>query len=148
MDGQSNAPRAVRDDELDSALNLENADDLDELNIRNQRVARILDYEESAVARRDPFAAIIGMGNADMQRMCEYVGAAILERLDCGTKSIEEIREVSPEMRLLVKMRKSIETDLALHLLEGEQQPTAYPHRRSNNDLEIKPVSRRSLPRR
>ena len=150
MDDESHIRAMPGDAELDKALNLNDAEVCGDLTIRNQRLARIQEYEESAVTRPDPLAAIIGIGNADFQRIFEHLGTAILEQIEAGSKSIEEFRELGPEIRLLVKIRKAIETDVALQSLEAEQQPTAFPRPRNLKELEGRPNSpfKRGLPSR
>jgi hypothetical protein len=59
-----------------------------------------------------------------------------LEQIKVGSKSIEELRELGPEIRLLVKIRKAIETDVALQSLEAEQQPTAFPRPRNRGQTD------------
>jgi hypothetical protein len=142
MDGETIIPGMPRDEELNKALKFDDAEVYDDLAIRNQRLARIQEYEESALARRDPLAAVIGLGNADFQRIFECLGTAVLEQLEAGSKSIEEIRELEPEIRLLVKIRKAIETDVALQAREAEQQPSALPRCRNSKELEGRPGSR------
>jgi hypothetical protein len=137
MDGEK-IFQGMPDEELDKSLKLDDADEYDDLTIRNQRLARIQEYEESAVTRRDPLAAIIGIGNADFQRMFETLGTAILEQIEAGSKSIKELRELGPDIRLLVKIRKAIETDVALQTLAAEQQPSALPRRLKSKELEAR----------
>ena len=118
----------MRDDELNEALEAHAAEELDGLSIQNQRLARIQEYEEAAVSRSDPFAAVIGMGNAYLQRVFEHLGAAVLDELDSRPHTVEELREFGPEIRLLVKLRNSIETDLAFQAPDAGQQAAAFPH--------------------
>jgi hypothetical protein len=139
---------ALGDGELNRALNIDDADVRDQQTLRNQRLARIQEYEESALIRRDPLAAVIGMGNADLQRIFESLGTAVLEQIESGSKSIEEFRELGPEIRLLVKLRKAIEVDVALQALETEQQPSRLP--RALKGIKAGPgsVYKHRLPRR
>ena len=118
----------VHDHELNEALEKDAGQELDGLSIRNQRLARILEYEEAALSRSDPHAAVIGMGNAQLQRICEHVGDAVLERWDAHTPTVEEIRELSPQIRLMVAMRKMMDTDLAFQSEDFQQQAAAFPH--------------------
>src|SRR4051794_37868454 len=60
--------RDAHDSELNEPLETNVADDPEGLSIQNQRLARILEYEEAALARMDPLAAVIGIGNAYFQR--------------------------------------------------------------------------------
>ena len=41
--------------------------------------------------------------------------------------AVDELRELSPEIRLLVKLRKSIETDLAIQPPDAGRQVAAFP---------------------
>ena len=82
MEAEPTDAREMRDHELNEALEAHAAEELDGLSIQNQRLARVQEYEEAALARSDPFAAVIGMGNAYLQRVFEHLGAAILDELD------------------------------------------------------------------
>ena len=111
MEAEPNADE-ILDDELTTSLESYSATDLGELSISNQRLAKIDEYEERALARTDPFEAVIGMGSADLQRIFEYMSAAILAQLESQAPTLEGIREVAPVIRILVKVRTAIETDL------------------------------------
>jgi hypothetical protein len=138
------------DHELNEALETHAEDELDGLSIQNQRLAMIQEYEEAAVSRSDPFAAVIGMGNAHFQRVFEHLGAAILEELDSHPHSVQEIREFEPEIRLLVKLRNSMETDLEVQPPEAGRPAAAFPHRMTGKGLDAKVASskRDLLPKR
>jgi hypothetical protein len=85
------------DHELNEVLEAHAAEELDGLSIQNQRLARVQEYEEASVSRSDPFAAVIGMGNAYFQRVFEHLGAAILDELDSRAHTVEELREFARE---------------------------------------------------
>lgn len=145
MDAESNDASKMRDQQLNESLEAHGQDDLDGLSIRNQRLARIQEYEEAAVSRPDPFAAVIGMGNASLQRVFEHLGAAIVEELDSRPHTVGEIRELEPEIRLLVKIRNSIETDLAVQTSDAERPATAFPPTRPAKGITNGPVRTRDL---
>src|SRR4051794_3927096 len=102
----------MQNHELNEALDADAAEDLDGLSIKNQRLARIDEYEESAVSRSDPLAAVIGMGSAVLQRVFEDLGAAVLEVLDTHPHTLDNLRELTPEIRLMLSLRNAIEKDL------------------------------------
>jgi hypothetical protein len=150
MGAEATDAREMRDHELNEALETHAEDELDGLSIQNQRLARIQEYEEAAVSRSDPFAAVIGMGNAHFQRVFEHLGAAILEELDSHPHSVEELREFGPEIRLLVKLRSAIETDLEVQPPEAETPAAAFSGRIQGTGLDTRLVSgkRDLLPKR
>lgn len=137
MGAKPTAARQMPDHELNEVLESHAAEELDGLSIQNQRLARVQEYEEAAVSRPDPFAAVIGMGNADLQRVFEHLSAAILDELDSRAHTVDELREFSPEIRLLLKLRKSIETDLAVQPPDAGQQAAAFPQRMQGTGLDI-----------
>ena len=92
MDMEPTNTDAVSDQELNAALEAHAAEDYDGLSIRNQRRARIQEYEESALSRLDPFAAVIGLGNVIFQSIIEHLGAAILDELNSKAPTLEEMR--------------------------------------------------------
>lgn len=145
MDTESNDASKMRDQELNESLEAHGQDDLDGLSMRNQRLARVQEYEEAAIARPDPFAAVIGIGNADFQRVFEHLGAAILDELDSRTPTVDAFRELGPEIRLLVKIRNSIETDLAVHTADAGRPATAFPPTRPAKGITNGPVRDRAL---
>jgi hypothetical protein len=126
MESEPTDARKMPDHELNEALDAHAAEELDGLSMQNQRLARIEEYEEAAVSRSDPLAAVIGMGNAYLQRIFEHLGAAVLDELDSHAYTVEEFRELSPEIRLLAKLRKLIETDLELQPPDAGQQAAAF----------------------
>src|SRR6188768_1313504 len=99
MEAERTDAREMRDHELNEALEAYTAEELDGLSVQNQRLAKIQKYEDAAVSRSDPFAAVIGMGNAYLQRVFEHLGTAILDELDTRAHTVEEFREFSPEIR-------------------------------------------------
>lgn len=126
METESNNIRNLQDDELNEAIEAYSEEDCDGLSIRNQRLARVHEYEEEAISRPDPFAAVIGMGNADLQRIFDHLSAAILDVMDSRKHTVDELRELSPDIRLLLKLRKSIETDLAVQTPHVEQPAASF----------------------
>jgi hypothetical protein len=66
------------------------------------------------------------------------LGAAILDELDSRAHTVEELREYAPEIRLLVKLRNSVEADLAFQANDAGQQAAAIPHRKKGNGLDTK----------
>ena len=119
--------RDVPDCELNEPLETDAAEALEGLSIQNRRLATIQEYEEAAVSRTDPLAAVIGMGNAYLQRIFEHLGAAVLDAMDNGPHTVADLREYAPEIRLLLKMRNAIETDLVVQSLDAAQHAAALP---------------------
>jgi hypothetical protein len=145
MAAETTDAREARDYAL-NAQEPKDADELDELQLKNQRLARIQEYEEAAVSRTDPLAAVIGMGNADLQRIFEHLGAAILDAIDSRSHTVEELRELAPDIRLLVKLRNAIETDLAFQSTDITSQGAALPHgMRPNRPHAKEPTNKRDL---
>jgi hypothetical protein len=136
MDTERADARKTQNDELNEALETDPAEERDGLSIQNQRLARIQEYEEGAISRPDPRDAMIGMGSATLQRMFEHLGEAIVNRLDSYPHTFEEVRELSPEMRLALKLRSAIETDLTLQTSDTGPQATAFPPRRNGKELD------------
>jgi hypothetical protein len=126
----------MRDHELNEALEAHAAED-DELSVQNERLAKIQEYEEAALSRSDPFGAVLGMGNATLQRIFEHLGAAILEEMDSRPHTLEELREFEPGIRLMVKLRNCVETDLALQPPDAAQQ-AAFRHHMNGQRLDTK----------
>jgi hypothetical protein len=124
--------RPVPDYVLNEALDAHAVDELDGLSIQNQRLAKIQEYEEASLLRTDPFAAVLGMGNASMQRIFEHLGAAILEELDGRPHTVEEFRELAPEIRLLAILRRSIETEFVVQRSDATQQAAAFNGMKGN----------------
>ena len=118
--------RDAQDNELNEPLETNAADDPDGLTIQNQRPARILEYEEAAL-RTDPLAAVIGIGNAHFQRIFEHLGSAVLDVIDSGPQTVEQLRELAPEIRLMLKLRNAIEADLAVQSPDADQHAAAFP---------------------
>ena len=86
------------------------------------------------------------MGNASFQRIFEHLGAALLDELDSRDHTVAELREYEPEIRLLVKLRNSIETDLDPQLPEAGQQAAAFPRPMKSKGLRTKvATSKRDL---
>ncbi len=150
MDGKPNNPREMDDHELDQAIHLDAAEDADGLSIRNQHLAKIQECEEAALARRDPFSAVGGLGATYLQQIYLHLGHAVVDTLESGSGSLEEIRDLKSEIGLLVKLRKSIETDIALHHRELEQETIALPRTRhgEHRDPQRADPFRRGLPRK
>ena len=150
METEPTDTRKMRDDQLNEALETDAAEELDGLSIRNQRLARIQEYEEAAVSRIDPFAALFGFGNADFQRIFDLLSAAIFDELDSRGHTIEVLRELAPEIRLLVKLRNSIALDLAVQPPDAGQQAAAFPRSMNGKGLDTKAATskRDLLPKR
>ena len=149
MDVQPTNAHKMLDHELNKALDAQSPEDRDGLSIQYQRLAKVQEYEEAALARSNPFAAIIGMGNAHFQRVFEHLGAALLDELDARPNTIAEIREVEPEIRLLLKVRSAMETDLEVGAAEFNQQAVAFPSAVQRKALEAKcATSKRDHPSR
>ena len=149
MEAEPNDACKMRDYELNDSLDARAVEELDGLTIQNQRLARIQEYEEAAVSRPEAFAAVIGMGNAYFQRVFEHLGAAILDELDSRAHTVEELREFGPEIRLLVKLRNAIETDLAVQPPDPRQQAAAFPHMKGKGfDTQLATSKRDLLPKR
>jgi hypothetical protein len=127
MEAKLSHPGTMSDDELNEALEVHRAEEFDGLSLQNQRLAIIQEYEEAALLRADPFAAVIGMGNAYLQRIFEHLGAAVLDELDTRAPGIAELRELVPEIRLLTKLRNAIQTDLAFQATNTGPPAAACP---------------------
>ena len=136
MDPERADAHKIQDDELNEALETDPAEERDGLSIQNQRLARIQEYEEAAISRPDSQAAVIGMGSASFQRMFEHLSEAIVNRLDSYPHTLEEVRELSPEMRLALKLWSTVETDLTLQTSDTGQQATAFPPSRNGTRLD------------
>jgi len=149
MDVQPTNAYKMLDHELNEALDAKSSEELEGLSIQNQRLAKVHEYEEAALARSDSFAAMIGMGNAYFQRVFEHLGTALLDELDARPNTIAEIREVEPEIRLLLKVRSAIETDLEVAAADFKQQAVAFPSGMQRKALEAKSaISKRDHPSR
>jgi hypothetical protein len=150
MEAERTDARETRYQELNEALEVNSVEELDGLNIQNQRLARVQEYEEAAVSRSDPFAAVIGMGSASFQRIFEHLGAAILDELDGRAHTFEELRELTPEIRLLVKLRDAIEKDFEVQAPDADQQAAALPRLRKSKgrDTKVATSKRDLLPKR
>jgi hypothetical protein len=123
----------MEDHELNQAL--ERAEELDGLCLQHQRLARIQDYEDLALARSNPIAAVRGMGTSYLAQIFEYLGKAVLDDLESRTPTLTALREVSPEIRVLLKLRLAMEADLEFqHHVIGEQ-PMALPGTTRNGTL-------------
>ncbi len=133
MEPQQTDLHAMEDHELNQAL--ERAEELDGLSLQHQRLARIQEYEELALARSDPFAAVLGMGTSHLAKLFEHLGKAVLDDLESQAPTLTALREVGPEIRLLLKLRSAMETDLEFqHHVMGEQ-PMALPGTTRNGTL-------------
>lgn len=126
------------------------AEDLDGLSMKNQRLARIQDFEEDAVSRTGAYAAVMGMGTAYLQRIFEHLGAAVLDVMDSHPHSVQELRELRPEIRLLVQLRKTIETDLEVQSSDAGDQPSVFPQslKHKGLDANLATSKRGLLPKR
>ena len=114
------------DREFNEAPDACGAEELDGLSMANRRRARVDEFEEDAVARSGPYAAVIGMGTAYLQRIIEHLGAAVLEEMDSHPHTIQELREFRPEIRLLVQLRNAVETDREVQTLEAGDQAEGF----------------------
>jgi hypothetical protein len=121
MEPQRPDLHALEDDELNHAL--ERAEELDGLNLQHQRLARIQEYEELALARTDPFGAVLGMGTSYLAQVFEHLGKAVLDELENQPTMLTALREVGPDIRLLLKLRSAIETDLDFQNQVSGEQP-------------------------
>jgi hypothetical protein len=122
MDAELTDLPEMSDRELNEALKEHAIEEQDELSIKDRRLARIDEYEEAALSSSDAFAALIGIGNAHLQRIFEHLSTAILEELESRGGSFEAICELNPHMRLLVKMRSSVEKVFAVQPPNDGQQ--------------------------
>lgn len=146
MEAEPTDAREMLDYKLSEALESHAEDELDGLSIQNRRLGRIQEYEDVCLARPDPYAAIIGMGTSSLQRVFEHLGNALLDELDSHTHKLEEVREYTPEIRLLVKLRNAIEADLEFQSADTEPPATAFPHNRKSTGQDTKvPTSQRDL---
>jgi hypothetical protein len=102
------------------------AEELDGLSMPNRRRARVDEFEEDAISRSDSYAAVIGMGSAYLQRVFEALGAALLEEIDSHPLTVQELRALNPEIRMLVKLRSAIETDLEVQALASGDQSVGF----------------------
>ena len=145
MESESSDARRFGDEELNRALDAYSDEDSDAQNIRNQRLARVHEYEESTVSRADPFAAVIGMGTADLQRVFEHLSGAILAELDNREHTVDEFRELGSDIRLLLKIRKSIEVDLTFQAPDVGQPASAFAAKRNVKGLAKEAIRRNGL---
>jgi hypothetical protein len=136
MSVKHNSANTLPDYVLNEVLDPRAPGDLDGLSIKNQRLARIQEYEEEAISRENPFEAVIGMGNASLQRVFEQYGQALIDAFEGRDPTLEEMRQYSSDIRLLLKVRKSIETDIALQTAHADQSASAFrggPNRARHN---------------
>ena len=150
MGHEPNNTHDMQDEELNEALDAHSAEELDGLSMQHQRQARVDEYEEAAVSQPNPYAAVSGMGGAFCQRIFEPLGPAVLVELDSHPHTVEEIREYEPEIRLLVKLRNSVEADLAFQANDAGPPTAAIPHRKKGNGPDTKAATskRNMLPNR
>ena len=128
----------------------EDADEvLDGLSIEDRRRARIDEYEESAVSRADPGAALLGMGTANLQRVAEQLGLAILDELENQPPTIDAFRELGPEIRMLAKIHSVVATDVAFQKMDVGHSNSS-PHRKKGITLDASTSAgkRQILPKR
>jgi hypothetical protein len=133
MEPQRTDLHALDDYELNQTL--ERDEELDGLSIQQQRLARIQEYEELALARRDPFAAILGMGTCYLAQVFEHLGKKLWDELESQPPTLTALREVSPEIRLLLKVRSAMETDLEFQEHVRGEQPMALSGPTKNGAL-------------
>ena len=85
------------------------------------------------------------MGAADLQRVFEHLSGAILTELDSRDHTVDELREFGPDIRLLLKLRKSVEMDLAIQKPDDEQPASAFPANKKGNGVAKKAIRRKGL---
>ena len=96
--------------------------------------------------------ADLGLPAGRLLELCGHNGmlpsditAEVCQAIGCGDE-VEELREFSPEIRLLVKLRNSIQADLAFQANDAGQQAAAIPLRKKGNGLDTKAAtSKRDL---
>jgi hypothetical protein len=137
MESQRKDPQRIEDYELVQAL--ERDEDLGGLSIHHQRLARIHEYEELSLARSEPCAALLGMGTSHFAKLFELLGKAVLDDLESQTPSLSALREVGPEIRLLLKIRSAIEADFAFQQEVIGEQAMALPRATRNGALDKRP---------
>jgi hypothetical protein len=139
MEAEPTKPREMRDEDLNAALEAHTVEDLDGLNIQNHRLARIQEYEEEVVSRSNPYAAMIGVGSADFQRIFEHYSKALLEELD-SRHTFAEVRELNRDIRLLETLRRAVEADLEFQSADAGQPVSGFPH-----SINVKGLSRKAV---
>jgi hypothetical protein len=135
MEVKPTEARAKEDLELNNAFEAHATEELDALSIRSERMERIDEYEESALSRSDPLAAVIGIGNVTFQRSFEEYGAAILDEINRGAHTLEALRELEQDIRLLVKMRNCIEKDIDVQSRLAGQEEAAISQKTASKSL-------------
>jgi hypothetical protein len=66
--------------------------------------------------------------------------------MDSRPHTVEELRELRPEIRLLVQLRNTIETDLAVQPPDAGQQAAAFSRSMKGNGFDTKlATSKRDL---
>ena len=125
---QTERSEMVPDSELSEALDSPGEKEVAGLDLRAQRSARIDEYEEEAVRRSNPYAAMIGTGTAYLQRILEPYCQAIIEQLNSGSGSIDDVRELTPDIKIVLKLHNAVEADHEFQADEAGDQARAFPH--------------------
>jgi hypothetical protein len=145
MESKPTDTAPIRDDELNAALEEHVVEDLDHLDSRNLRLARVQEHEEESISRSNPFAAMIGWGTADLQRVFDCYSRVILHEID-NRNTLAEIRELNPDIRLLLKLREAIETDLEFAFADDGQPPAFCTKRIQDHEVASRaPTGKRNL---
>jgi hypothetical protein len=124
-------------------------EELGGLSVQNHRLARIAEFEEDALARPNPYAAVIGFGCADLQRVLGHYSKALLQQLESREHTWEEIRELEPTVRLLLKLQAAVALDLAVDSETNERPPSKARKSRKPKGISLraKPNGRERLPK-
>jgi hypothetical protein len=108
---------AQREESIDAQLSraLDDSDrHVSETPLVAKRKALIDAFQQEALERADPFAAIAGYDTGVLMQVYGEVAAAVEQELEAAHPTIEDIRALSPEFTLLVKLRNAISLDLVL----------------------------------
>jgi hypothetical protein len=108
----SQLPQIASDEDSNTQLGGESANCKADKNLE-LRAEAINDYENDALARPDSIDRVLGMASASLQRLFEFVYAAVREET-LGSPSIETVRELESEIRLLIALRRQVVLDRAI----------------------------------
>ena len=127
-------PQALQDQDLNQALEMDE-EELDGLSLQQRRLARIQEYEEEALARIDPLAAVVGMGTVYLAQLFEYFAKAVVDEFKTQPPTLALCRELTPQVRLLAKLRSAIDTDFEFQQHNIGEQTVALRRATSNRPL-------------
>ncbi len=127
-------PQALQDQDLNQALEMDE-EELDGLSLQQRLLARIQEYEEEALARIDPLAAVVGMGTVYLAQLFEYFAKAVVDEFKTQPPTLALCRELTPQVLLLAKLRSAIDTDFEFQQHNIGEQTVALRRATSNGPL-------------